>query len=59
MIPSFLQFFSLISDFFGLIDAPVMRCASMDTPIPFAIELENNFMAKSRLDEVVNKLLSY
>ncbi len=44
---------------FGLLDAPVMRCASMDTPIPFAIELENNFMAKSRLDEVVKKLLSY
>ena len=44
---------------FGLLDAPVMRCASLDTPIPFSIELENNFMAKSRLDEYVNKLLSY
>ena len=44
---------------FGLLDAPVMRCASLDTPIPFNIELENNFMAKSRLDEAVDKLLSY
>ncbi|MFZ1535228.1 MAG: dehydrogenase E1 component subunit alpha/beta [Chitinophagaceae bacterium] len=44
---------------FGLLDAPVMRCASLDTPIPFSIELENNFMAKARLDECVNKLLSY
>ena len=44
---------------FGLLDAPVMRCASLDTPIPFSIELENNFMAKSRLNEYVNKLLSY
>ena len=44
---------------FGLLDAPVMRCASLDTPIPFNIELENNFMAKSRLDECINKLLSY
>ena len=44
---------------FGILDAPVMRCASLDTPIPFSIELENNFMAKSRLDEMVNKLLSY
>jgi 2-oxoisovalerate dehydrogenase E1 component len=44
---------------FGLLDAPVMRCASLDTPIPFSIELENNFLAKSRLDEYVNKLLSY
>ena len=44
---------------FELLDAPVMRCASMDTPIPFNIELEKNFMAKSRLDEFVNKLLKY
>ncbi len=44
---------------FGLLDAPVMRCASLDTPIPFNIELENNFMAKSRLDESVTKLLAY
>ncbi|MBL7710520.1 MAG: dehydrogenase, partial [Chitinophagaceae bacterium] len=44
---------------FHLLDAPVMRCASLDTPIPFNIELENNFMAKSRLGEVLQKLLSY
>ena len=44
---------------FDLLDAPVMRCASLDTPIPFSIELENNFMAKIRLDETVQKLLKY
>ncbi len=44
---------------FELLDAPVMRCASLDTPIPFAIELEQNFMANSRLDDCVQKLLSY
>lgn len=44
---------------FGLLDAPVMRCASLDTPIPFSIELERNFMARSRLDEVVQKLINY
>jgi 2-oxoisovalerate dehydrogenase E1 component len=44
---------------FSLLDAPVLRCASLDTPIPFSIELENNFMAKSRLDESVQKLLQY
>jgi 2-oxoisovalerate dehydrogenase E1 component len=44
---------------FSLLDAPVMRCASLDTPIPFSIELENNFMAKSRLNETVQKLISY
>lgn len=41
------------------LDAPVMRCASLDTPIPFNIELEKNFMAYSRLDETIQKLLRF
>ncbi|MBK8785370.1 MAG: dehydrogenase E1 component subunit alpha/beta [Chitinophagaceae bacterium] len=44
---------------FDHLDAPVMRCASLDTPIPFNIELEKNFMAYSRLDENVEKLMAY
>jgi 2-oxoisovalerate dehydrogenase E1 component len=44
---------------FELLDAPVMRCASLDTPIPFNIELEKNFLANARLHEYVQKLLSY
>ena len=44
---------------FDQLDAPVMRCASLDTPIPFNIELEKNFMAYSRLDEYVEKLMTY
>ena len=44
---------------FHLLDAPVMRCASLDTPIPFSIELEQNFLAKSRLDTMVKKLISF
>ncbi len=44
---------------FDLLDAPVMRCASLDTPIPFNIELENNFMAKARLGETVERLIAY
>jgi 2-oxoisovalerate dehydrogenase E1 component len=44
---------------FSILDAPVMRCASLDTPIPFNIELEKNFMAKGRLDETIQKLLNY
>ncbi|MEK7224465.1 MAG: dehydrogenase E1 component subunit alpha/beta [Bacteroidota bacterium] len=44
---------------FSILDAPVMRCASLDTPVPFSIELENSFLAKSRLDESIQKLLSY
>jgi 2-oxoisovalerate dehydrogenase E1 component len=44
---------------FELLDAPVMRCASLDTPVPFNIELEKQFMAKSRLHQTVSNLLSY
>lgn len=44
---------------YSLLDAPIMRCASLDTPIPFNIELERNFMAYSRLGETVEKLMKY
>lgn len=44
---------------FELLDAPVLRCASLDTPVPFAPELEKAFLAKSRLHEVVERLLAY
>lgn len=44
---------------FSILDAPIMRCAGLDTPIPFAIELEQNFMAKSRLHDAVQKLVNY
>jgi len=44
---------------FEHLDAPVMRCASLDTPIPFNIELEKNFMASARLGEMVEKLMKY
>ena len=44
---------------FEMLDAPIMRCASLDTPIPFNIELEKNFLANARLDGYVKKLLSY
>jgi 2-oxoisovalerate dehydrogenase E1 component len=44
---------------FPYLDAPVMRCASLDTPVPFNIELEQNYLAKSRLDEYVKKLVAW
>ncbi|MEO6820441.1 MAG: dehydrogenase E1 component subunit alpha/beta [Ginsengibacter sp.] len=44
---------------FENLDAPVMRCASLDTPIPFNIELEKNFMAKSRLDDMITHLVNF
>lgn len=44
---------------FEHLDAPVFRCASLDTPVPFSIELEKNFLAKARLEEIVDKILRY
>src|SRR5215203_1327624 len=44
---------------FEMLDAPIVRCASLDTPVPFNIELENNFLAMSRLEEYVQNLLHY
>jgi 2-oxoisovalerate dehydrogenase E1 component len=44
---------------FQYLDAPVMRCASLDTPVPFSIELEKQFLAKSRLAASVQELLAY
>ena len=44
---------------FEFLDGPIMRCASLDTPIPFNIELEKNFLAKARIEEAVQKLLMY
>ena len=44
---------------FDMLDAPVMRCASLDTPVPFNIELEKQFLAKARLKEAIQKLLHY
>jgi 2-oxoisovalerate dehydrogenase E1 component len=44
---------------FELLDAPVIRCGSLDTPIPFNLELEKNFMANARLGDSINKLMRY
>ena len=44
---------------FKSLDAPVMRCASLDTPIPFNMDLEKNFMAYNRLGEYVEKLMGF
>ena len=44
---------------FHLLDAPVHRCCSIDTPIPFNDTLEKNFLASSRLNEYVQILMEY
>ena len=44
---------------FEHLDAPVMRAASLDTPVPFAIPLEQNFFPLKRVREQLEKLLRY
>ncbi|MGZ5303544.1 MAG: alpha-ketoacid dehydrogenase subunit beta, partial [Bacteroidia bacterium] len=44
---------------FQYLDAPVMRLASLDTPIPFAVELEANFLPVGRLEAKIKELLEY
>lgn len=44
---------------FDKLDAPVMRCASLDTPIPFNLDLEKNFMAYTRLSQKIEQLMKY
>ena len=44
---------------FHALDAPVKRVASLDTPVPFAVPLENQFLPKERLEEAIQELLRY
>ena len=51
---------SLISEnCFESLDAPVIRCASLDTPVPFASDLEDQFLANKNLNEKIDYLLNY
>ena len=44
---------------FQYLDAPILRCASLDTAIPMNKALEDEFLAKARLTETIDKLLKY
>jgi 2-oxoisovalerate dehydrogenase E1 component len=44
---------------FQYLDAPVIRCASLDTAIPMSKALEDNFLANARLEESISKLINY
>lgn len=44
---------------FEWLDAPVMRCASMDTPIPHDKNLENGFLALGNLVIKLDQLLNF
>jgi len=44
---------------FQFLDAPVLREASLDTAIPFAATLEQNFLPKGRLKSRIEQLLKF
>jgi 2-oxoisovalerate dehydrogenase E1 component len=44
---------------FEFLDAPIKRVGSLDTPVPFAINLENKFLASNRLAKSLSELLKF
>ncbi len=44
---------------FEHLDAPIMRVASLDTPVPFAVPLEQMFLPVDRLRKQMNQLANY
>jgi len=50
---------TIMEECFTDLDAPVMRVASMDTPIPFSKALEDQFLPKARLRGALDKLMAY
>ena len=44
---------------FELLDAPVIRCSSLHTPVPFNKNLEKGYLANHRLKDQLEKLLKF
>ncbi|TYP95366.1 2-oxoisovalerate dehydrogenase E1 component [Fodinibius salinus] len=44
---------------FEHLDAPVLRCSSLDIPVPFSPKLEKHYLADARLKETLQRLLLY
>ena len=49
----------IMEECFEYLDAPVKRVSSLDTPIPFVPQLEEQYLAKSRFNETLKDLLNY
>ena len=49
----------IMEDCFEFLDGPVQRVASLETPIPFTKSLEDQYLAKSRFEEALLKLIKY
>ncbi|RKS53110.1 2-oxoisovalerate dehydrogenase E1 component [Gillisia mitskevichiae] len=44
---------------FEYLDAPIKRLGSMETPIPFTQNLENQYLPKNRINEKLKELITY
>ncbi len=49
----------IMENCFEFLDAPVMRVGSLETPVPFASQLEHIYLPKSRVVEKLKELLDY
>ena len=49
----------IMEECFEHLDAPVRRVASLDTPIPFAGQLEEQYLSRKRLETTLKELLDY
>lgn len=49
----------IMENCFEYLDAPVRRVASIETPIPFASQLEQQYLPKNRFESALKELLMY
>ena len=49
----------LAENCFEYLDAPIIRCGSLDTPVPFSSNLEKNFLPKERFRKRLVELIRY
>lgn len=49
----------IMENCFEYLDAPVKRIASLETPIPFAANLEEGYLPKEKFKEILRDILSY
>jgi len=50
---------TIAEEAFTSLDAPVMRFGALDTPVPFAVSLEQDFLGYSRLKSKLKALMAY
>ena len=49
----------IMEECFEFLDGPVKRVASMETPIPFIGQLEDQYLSRDKFEDALKELLSY